>query len=396
MSPVRTDTVRQALLADLDKLRDPQGYLRAGWPRYHTLFGRDSLISAWQTLRVDSSIARSTLQVLASYQGRRVDPVAEEEPGKILHEHRFDSASRAELPGRVFPYYGSVDSTPLFLVVAGAYLATTGDAGFLEELWHALVAAHTWMTTYGDPDRDGFLEYKSRNPSALFHQGWKDGSEDHLKIRPPVALVEVQGYAYAAHLAFAEISRSLARRKEAEEALDAAERLRVRVNHAFWWPEQGTFYLALDGAKRPRAAVTSNPGHLLATGVVDTEKIAPLVRRLFARDLWTSYGIRTHSTAEPDFDPYGYHTGTVWPHDNWFLYRALRAVGYAREADQVREALFRAYSLLGEIPELYAVVDDHVIDLSSGAVHGTQANPIQAWSLGALLDMASDEGAIIP
>jgi len=120
MSPVRTDTVRQALLADLDKLRDPQGYLRAGWPRYHTLFGRDSLISAWQTLRVDSSIARSTLQVLASYQGRRVDPVAEEEPGKILHEHRFDSASRAELPSWVFPYYGSVDSTPLFLVVAGA------------------------------------------------------------------------------------------------------------------------------------------------------------------------------------------------------------------------------------------------------------------------------------
>ena len=263
----------------------------------------------------------------------------------------------------------------------------------IEELWPALAAAHRWMWEDGDRDGDGFLEYAQRNPAALFHQGWKDGSGDHLRIRPPVAMVEVQGYAYAAHRAFAAMAGRLGKPGESERALAAADRLRVGLNETFWWPEEGSFFLALDGAKHPRAAVTSNPGHLLFTGAIDPEKRDPVVRRLFRDDLWTAYGIRTHAISEPDFDPYGYHTGTVWPHDNWIIYRGLRAIGASREAARIRDALLRAHAELGRIPELYAVVNEKIVDLSGTPVAGTRANPIQAWSCGALLDILEDEAS---
>jgi glycogen debranching enzyme len=379
--------LRRELLADLDRLRDLAGYLRAGWPRYNTLFGRDSLISAWQTLGIDPSIARATLLVLAKFQGHSIDDASEEEPGKILHEYRFEPAAQAELPGWKFPYYGSVDSTPLFLVVASAYLARTGDRALLSTLWPAIERAHAWMTKFGDIDGDGFLEYRSRNPRALFHQGWKDGSEDHLKISPPVALVEVQGYAIMAHRGFADMAEKSEAAAGAARARELADGLQSALARAFWWAKEGTFYLALDGAKRPRAAVTSNPGHLLVTGVLERPVARSLVGRLFRKDLWTPYGIRTHASSEPDFNPYGYHTGTVWPHDNWIIYKGLQAMGFRQEAGRVREALLNAREELGKLPELYAVVDDSIVDLSEAPVAGTQANPVQAWASAGLLEM---------
>ena len=382
--------VERRLLEDLRSLRAPEGYLRAGSPRYHTLFGRDSLISAWQSLRVDPTIARDTLRVLASYQGHRVRPASEEEPGKILHEHRFDPASRAELPDWEFPYYGSVDSTPLFLIVGAAYVATTEDTGFLTEMWAAFGGAYRWMREFGDVDGDGFLEYARKNPRGLFHQGWKDGSDDHLRISPPVAMVEVQGYAYAAHRAFAALAGRLGESALVEEASAASDWLRGRLLRDFWLPDLRFFALALDGRKTPRRAITSNPGHLLATGILDRDFAEPVVRRLFQKDIWTPYGVRTHATSEPDFDPYGYHTGTVWPHDNWFLYRGLRAMGFREEAGRVRDALLRAYDDLGKIPELYAVVDERIVDLSAKPVRGTRANPLQAWASAGLLDIVRD------
>ena len=379
--------LRRELLGDLEKLRDPAGYLRAGWPRYNTLFGRDSLISAWQTLEIDPSIARATLLVLAKYQGTSIDDSSEEQPGKILHEHRFDPAAQAELPGWKFPYYGSIDSTPLFLVVASVYVARTGDRELLSNLWPAIERAHAWMTKFGDMDGDGFLDYRSRNPRALFHQGWKDGSDDHLKISPPVALVEVQGYAILAHRGFADLAERRGMSAEAGRARELAAGLQGALARAFWWPAEGTFYLALDGAKRPRTAVTSNPGHLLITGALEQRTARSVVDRLFRNDMWTPYGVRTHATTEPDFNAYGYHMGTVWPHDNWILYKGLQSMGFHREATRIREALLNAHDTLGKIPELYAVVDDSIVDLSKSPIAGTQSNPVQAWASAGLLEM---------
>jgi len=362
------------------------------------LFGRDSLISAWQSLSFDPSIAAGTLRVLANFQGRTVNMKSEEEPGKILHEHRFDAGSRAELPKWEFPYYGSVDSTLLFLIVAAEYAHRTDDTRLFTDLWPALVAAHRWIGAYGDVDGDGLVEYERKNPHGLFHQGWKDGSENHLGIEPPVAIVEVQGYAYAAHRAFASLAEAVGNAEVASSAQAAADHLRRRLNEAFWMEGRGFFALALDGRKRMRRAVTSNPGHLLLCGAVEPRRVPAVVGRLFQDDLWTPYGVRNHATSEPDFDPISYHRGTVWPHDNWFLYRGLLAANLQAEAHRVREALLRAYGELGRIPELYAVVDDKLVDLSAPSRNvKVKANPLQAWASAGLLDMISlDDTGVSP
>lgn len=374
----------------MNRLRSREGYLRAGSPRYSTLFGRDSLISAWQTLQLDPSIAAATLRVLASYQGRRVDWKSEEEPGKILHEHRFDLASQRELPDWSFPYYGSIDSTPLFLIVADEYVAKTGMRSIIDELWGAIEAAHHWMIEFGDPDGDGYLEYARKNPLGLFHQGWKDGSADHLRIAPPVAMIEVQGYAIAAHWAYARLARLRGMVDAAERAEDLGKQIRIALNRDFWMSHSQFFALALDGSKRPRDAITSNPGHLLVVDAMPPERVDALVGRLFAEDMWTPYGIRTHASSEPDFDPYGYHTGAIWPHDNWFFYKGLRAHGRDSDARRIRDALLRTWEELGKMPEAYAVVDGTLEDLSQEGSR-TPANPLQAWSSAGLLDMISEE-----
>ncbi len=394
---VDANPVRARLQEDLNRLRTSDGYLRAGAPRYATLFGRDSLISAWQALRLDPSIAASTLRVLASFQGRTEDPKSEEQRGKILHEHRFNAAARAELADGKFPYYGSVDSTLLFLIVASEYAQETGDLRLVWDLWPALVAAYHWIGEYGDVDGDGFVEYERKNPRGLFHQAWKDGSDDHLRIDPPVAMVEVQGYAYAAHRAFASLAQARGETDVAASARTSADQLKRRLNEDFWMEDREFFALALDGSKRMRRAVTSNPGHLLVCGAVASGRLPSMVARLFRDDLWTPYGVRTHSTLEPDFDPTSYHTGSVWPHDNWFLFRGLLAVNRRSEANRIREALLRAFGELGKIPELYAVVDDRLVDLSvAESKAATKANPLQAWASAGLLDMISRDAGVSP
>jgi len=345
-------------------------------------------------LSIDPSIALATLRILASYQGRGIDAKSEEEPGKILHEHRFDVASRAELPEWKFPYYGSVDSTLLFLIVAWEYVHRTGDLRASTDLWSAIVSAYRWVRVHSDQDADGFITYERKNPQGLFHQGWKDGSEDHLRIGPPVALVEVQGYAYAAHRAFASLAKMHGEDEQAAVALKIADGVRRRLNEVFWMPDLGFFGLALDGARQLRRAVTSNPGHLLLCRAVEARRIESTIARFFRDDLWTAYGMRTHATSEPDFDALSYHCGTIWPHDNWFLYRGLLAAGRKSEAKQIRDALLGVHRRLGKIPELYGVVDDKLVDLSAAPPHAPVcANTLQAWSSAGLLDMISqDEG----
>ena len=380
---MNTNEIRSKLLDDLKRLRGPEGYLNAGYPRYHTLFGRDSLFSSWQMLKTDPSIAKATLRTLAHHQGKNVNRRREEEPGKILHELRADASSRDELPQWGFPYYGSVDSTPLFIVVATKYFEHTKDEQFLSEIWKSLLKAFEWILEYGDKDADGYIEYSRQNPHGLFHQGWKDGSKDHLNIEPPVAIVEVQGYVYSAYKNLVNLSKKIGRTDIAEIAVARASSLKRNFNNQFWMEEEECFALGLNGKKTPRSVVTSNPGHLLFSGIVDSEKLKPLVARLFQPDMWTPYGVRTHSLADPDFDPYSYHRGSIWPHDNWILHRGLLQQGFSSKAEMIKTALISAFKRLGRIPELYAVEKGKLIDLST---LGT-ANPLQAWSTCALLEM---------
>lgn len=379
------EEMKRRLLRDIYALKGSEGYLNAGYPRYNTLFGRDSLISAWQMLEIDPSIARETLRALAKYQGKKMNARAEEEPGKILHEYRFRLKEQAELPHWDFPYYGSVDSTPLFIILAGKYIKQTGDKTFLLKLWDNIVRAYSWIRNFGDLDGDGYLEYERKNPHGLFHQGWKDGVENHLRIKPPVALVEVQGYLYSAYQSLTFLTKELGENEISAEALEGSEVLKKNFNVDFWVEEEKYFALALDGQKKQKKVVTSNPGHLLFTGIVAQDKVEQVVSRLFERDLWTSYGIRTHSSEDPIFDPYSYHKGSVWPHDNWIIYKGLKTLGFDNHADRIKSALVRTFEVLGKIPELYAMVDDRIVDLSQ--MEGASANPLQAWSSAGLLEM---------
>jgi len=393
---VNLEEVRRSLRRDLDSLRAPQGYLFAGSPRYRTLFGRDSLIAAWETLAIDPSIAKATLRILAHYQGRRVHAPSEEEPGRILHEHRFDAESRKELPDWDFPYFGSIDSTPLFVIVAAEYERSTGDRRLVDELWPAIEAACRWMTEYGDKDGDGYLEYNRTNPYGLLHQSWKDGIEDHLRMKPPIAMIEVQGYAVAARRAFAALAANRGHHDAAEYPAASAIRLREALNRDFWMVDRQFYALALDGSKQQRKAITSNPGHLLLMGAVPATRMRSLVARMFCEDMWTPYGIRAHASSEPDFDPYSAHNGSIWPHDNWIFARGLLGHGFLEDAKRVTGSLLRAYQAMGRIPERYVVDGEALVDVSAWSEKEWRANPLQAWSTGALLDLLSDPRLVPP
>lgn len=377
--------VKCKLLENIEELKSPIGYLNAGHPRYNTLFGRDSLISAWQMLKIDTSIARSTLETLARYQGKVLNPQAEEEPGKILHEYRFDSKSQKELPDWDFPYYGSVDSTPLFIILAGEYFKQTRNTERLLRIWNNIIASFMWIRRWGDLDNDGYVEYIKKNPHGLFHQGWKDGVNDHLKIQPPVAIVEVQGYIYAAYRTLAFLEKELDKYQATEiQIAPVSKSLKNKFNKDFWVKNQRYFALALNGEKRRKESVTSNPGHLLFTGIVAQNKMCPLVSRLFQSDLWTPYGIRTSSTQDAEFDPFSYHRGSVWPYDNWIICKGLQHLHFDLHANRIKKALLQTFRELGRIPEFYAVENNRIVDLTHKKV---KANPLQAWSVAGLLDL---------
>ena len=381
--------LKKQALKEIKTLKDRKGFLRAGLPNYNRLFGRDALISAWQLLDWNQGIAKATLEILSQYQGKIINDEREEEPGKIIH------MTKNSLP---FPYYGSVDVTPLYLILFSLYFKKTRDRRFLESRWENILMALNWMTEYGDKDKDFFLEYQRKNPKGLFHQGWKDSFEDHLKIEPPVALVEVQGYQY---LALKEIADLAEIRKDfdlAEKLRERAEILKEKFNEKFWMEPldisstlsflkpsyEKYFALALDGEKKQKRKITSNPGHLLFTGIIEDDKVDFVVKRLFQDDLWTPFGIRTHSTKEPDFNAKSYHLGSVWPHDNWILAQGLKKLGYQKEYQKIKKAIILAAKKIGYLPEYYGVLDDKIIlDLKK--------NPCcpQAWASAALFNFLS-------
>ena len=377
--------MREKLKNDLATLLDKEyGYLNAGFPRFMRLFGRDSLISSWQLLEINQEIAKASLEILSQTQGKVINDEREEEPGKILHETDLEKNWHPAgfFP---FPYYGSIDSTPWFLIVFALYYKKTKDRKFLKNHWENILMALNWMEECGDKDKDYFLEYQRKNPKGLFHQGWKDDFKDHLKIKPPVAIVEVQGYQY---LALKEIAKLAEERKKfdlVEKLKKRAKFLKEKFNEKFWMEDEKYFALALDGKKNQRKSITSNPGHLLFCEILEKEKQEAVVKKLFSPELWTRYGIRTHGLNEPDFDAESYHLGSVWPHDNWIIAQGLKKCGYSAEYQKVKNAILTADKKLGNIPELYAVTTD-------GELKGIPiACIIQSWASGAALQFLTKE-----
>ncbi|MFM2077693.1 MAG: hypothetical protein RJA49_1583 [Actinomycetota bacterium] len=394
-SAPRLRTVDRKLSAAFDRsisdiaalrLHDPTGRHRAviaaGAPWYMTLFGRDALISAYMSLPIDPTLALGVLQALAELQGNHSDPMSEEQPGRIMHETRNLGVDAATLTGGS-TYYGSVDATPLFVVLLGE-LARWGllKEVLLQLLPHA-ARAIDWMHEFGDADHDGYIEYCTTSPRGLVNQGWKDSGDgiryhDGRIADAPLALCEVQGYAYAAYRARASIASSLRRPKEAAKFHALADALKERFNRDFWLEDLGWFAVALDGDKQPVDSLASNMGHCLWSGIVDQEKAGRVVERLMSPEMWSGWGIRTLASDEHAYDPMSYHRGTVWPHDGALCAVGLRAYGFEAEALQVANGLLEASDAWnGRLPELFSGLDRE--DVGTPVPFPTSCSP-QAWS----------------
>ena len=364
--------------------------ISAGVPWYASPFGRDASIAAFQALLVNPEVARDALLFLAAHQGKKVDDFREEEPGKILHEiRRGELARTGEVPHT--PYYGSVDSTPLFLVLYTEYLQWTNDRATGEQLLPAAEAALRWIDQYGDKDGDGFIEYKRKTERGLRNQGWKDSWDgvphlDGTPAEPPIALVEVQGYCLDARRRMARLYRQLGRREDAARCAIAAQKLARRLDEAFWMEKAGTYALALDGEKRQVQSVGSNAGHLLFSRAVPEEHARRVARVLMSPESFSGFGIRTLARGQRPYNPLSYHNGTIWPHDNSLIAMGLSNYGMQKIAAQVLSGAydacrqFRHYRL----PELYCGMGRGEGDLVVS--YPVSCSP-QAWASGAFFLM---------
>ncbi len=373
---------------DLGALRifDPEHpetpVIAAGAPWFMTLFGRDSLLAAWMTLIVDADLARGVLETLARLQGTKVDEATEEQPGRILHEVRFNAAGSMTLGGGDV-YYGTADATPLFVMLLGELRRWGLNEDVVSRLLPHADRALDWIAEYGDRDGDGYVEYQRLNPKGLANQGWKDSADairhaDGRIARAPIALCEVQGYVYSAYIARAHFADEAgdARTSQAYRARAAA--LKERFNRDFWLPDRGWFAVGLDADKRPIDSLASNMGHCLWTGIVDEDKAAAVAEHLLSPPMFTGWGVRTLAEGTPGFSPVSYHCGSVWPHDNAICAAGLMRYGLSDAALRLVSGLLDAAEAFdGRLPELFAGVDR--ARLGAPAPYPTSCIP-QAWA----------------
>ena len=373
----------------------------AGIPWFSAPFGRDALITSIQTLMLNPEIARGTLRYLAQHQGQKVDPAREEEPGKILHEARYGELANLKLIPHT-PYYGSVDSTPLFLVCAVEMMDWLNDQDLFVELLPALLSALKWVDRYGDADNDGFIEYSERASGGVRNQGWKDSSDSllHPDSRPaelPAALVEVQGYVYQAKVGLSRILERLGQSAMAERLAREAAELRRRFELKFWLDAEQFYAQGLDRHKTPIRSITSNPAHCLWAGIIDPERAEILRDRLMAPDMFSGWGIRTLSADSPHYNPMSYHNGTVWPHDNSIAAAGLRRYRHAEAAGQVIEGIMEAGIRMPDhrLPELFCGFRRDTHYNNGPAEYLVSCNP-QAWGAGAAFHLMQTALGIVP
>ncbi len=361
-------------------------YIAAGVPWFSTLFGRDSIIAAYEALPFRAQLAVETLTVLAAYQATEVDDWRDAEPGKILHELRTgEMAGTGELPHT--PYYGSVDSTPLWLVLLAATFEWTGDRALVDRLWPNALAALDWIDRYGDRDGDGFIEYRRRSERGLLNQGWKDSS-DAIRDRtgaeavPAIALAEVQGYVFDAWRRMAPLARLRGDEALATRLETQAEQLRVRFEAAFWVEDQRYYAMALGGDGRPADAIASNAGHCLWSGIIAPDRARDVVDRLLQPGLFSGWGIRTYAAGQPGYNPIGYHTGSVWPHDTALIAAGLKRYGFDDESNRLVGRVLEAAQRFPDyrLPELFCGFER---DEATAPVPYPVACSPQAWAAGA-------------
>lgn len=396
------DALGQAI-TDLRALHIRDGEERvisAGIPWYSTAFGRDSIITSMETLSTNPQIAVDTLRYLARHQGRVEDPFTEEQPGKILHELRRGEMARAgEIPH--VPYYGTIDATPLWLVLLHETWRWTGDAALVRELLPNAWRALEWIDRYGDVDGDGLVEYARTSAKGLVNQGWKDSGDgvpfpDGRLPEPPIALVEVQGYVYDAKTRMAALYTAFGEPERAERLKREAEEMRERIVSRYWMEQLGTFALALDGQKRPLPTVTTNAGHLLWSRVPDAAQARRMAAGFLAPEMFSGWGVRTLSAAHPVYNPMSYHNGSVWPHDNALVALGLAHYGESRAALTILSGLHAAAGGMRyhRLPELFCGMARGG-DNSSPVLYPVSCSP-QAWAAGAFFMLLQACIGILP
>ncbi|NNV05111.1 amylo-alpha-1,6-glucosidase [Geobacillus sp. C56-T2] len=356
----------------------------AGLPWFGVPFGRDSLIAALQLLPFNQEVAKGTLLTMARYQGKKEDPWRDEQPGKIMHEIRFgELANTNQIP--FTPYYGTIDATPLFLVLLAEYVKWTGDFALVDQLREPIDAALAWIDQYGDRDGDLFVEYHQQSSKGIANQGWKDSGDSIVHqngeyARSPIALVEVQGYVYHAKTALADIFDHLGETERARELRRQSEALKAKFEERFWMEDVQFYAIALDENKEQVKTVTSNPGHVLMSGMLADERAEAVVRTLLSAKMFSGYGIRTMGEGEAAYNPMSYHNGSVWPHDNSLILLGLSKMGKRLEAKAVIEGLIEAanYFEYDRLPELFCGYSR----LAGKPVRYPVACSPQAWAAG--------------